>query len=436
MHDCTVKITQPRERSLPEVAVIGLGYVGLPLALAFGAVRETIGFDIDETRVSELIRGFDRTNEASSEDFGQAERLKFTNDHEEIRNATIYIITVPTPIDSHNRPDLSPLASASALVGKVLSAQDMVIYESTVYPGATEEFCTPILEEISGLKVNIDFFVGYSPERINPGDKEHSLTNIRKITSGSTSEAARRVDETYAQIISAGTVPVSSIRVAESAKVIENVQRDVNIALINELSVLFSKLGIDTHEVLEAAGTKWNFLPFRPGLVGGHCIGVDPYYLTHKAQEVGHHPEVILAGRRINDGMGREVVERVVLAMSQKQINVSAARILVLGLAFKENCPDIRNSRVVDVIRGLQLYGSQVDVYDPYVEEARSLSEYGIPNLTPAEILNSRYDAVVHAVAHDEFPEFLYKLEPHLNNPHVIFDVKGTLPRTLIDGRL
>ncbi len=418
------------------IAVIGLGYVGLPLALAFGGVRETIGFDIDTVRISELAQKVDRTNEATSEDFVRAQYLKFTSDPKQIQDASTYIITVPTPIDLHKRPDLTPLASASALVGGLLAVGDLVIYESTVYPGATDEYCTPILEETSGLSVNTEFFVGYSPERINPGDLEHSLVNIRKVTSGSSVEAAQLVDDTYALIIKAGTVPVSSIRIAEAAKVIENIQRDVNIALINELSVLFAKLNIDTHEVLDAASTKWNFLPFRPGLVGGHCIGVDPYYLTHKAQEVGHHPEVILAGRRINDGMGREVVNRVLLAMTKKQINVNGARVLVLGLAFKENCPDIRNSRVVDVIRGLEEYGAKVDVYDPFVEGQHAFAEYQISLVSRENLFATNYDVMVHAVAHAQFPELVRTLTPKLREPSVIFDVKGTLPRGSVDGRL
>lgn len=424
------------EQLAARIAVIGLGYVGLPLALAFGGLRETIGFDIDAARISELKLKVDRTNEATAEDFLAAPYLKFTSDPNQIQDASTYIITVPTPIDPHKRPDLTPLASASELVGGVLSAGDVVIYESTVYPGATDEYCTPILEAASGLSVNVDFFVGYSPERINPGDREHALANIRKITSGSSVEAAQIVDDTYALIIKAGTVPVSSIRVAEAAKVIENIQRDVNIALINELSVLFSKLNIDTHEVLDAASTKWNFLPFRPGLVGGHCIGVDPYYLTHKAQEVGHHPEVILAGRRINDGMGREVVNRVLLAMTKKRINVNGARVLVLGLAFKENCADIRNSRVVDVIRGLEEYGAKVDVYDPFVEGQHAFAEYQISLVSQNDLFVTNYEAVVHAVAHAQFPELLRTLTPQLRKPHVIFDVKGSLPRASIDGRL
>ncbi len=436
MHDGRVNESMQVEDPAAVIAVVGLGYVGLPLAVAFGGIRTTVGYDIDASRVLDLNAGFDRTSELFQDDILSARKLTFTDDPEKIRIASIYIVTVPTPIDSHKRPDLSPLAAASRLIGGLLAKGDIVIYESTVYPGATEEYCMPILEHSSGLVANIDFFVGYSPERINPGDREHTLTKIRKITSGSTPEAAQRVDEIYSEIITAGTVPVSSIRVAESAKVIENIQRDVNIALINELAVLFSKLGIDTHEVLEAAGTKWNFLPFKPGLVGGHCIGVDPYYLTHKAQEIGHHPEVILAGRRTNDGMGREVVERVVISMAQKRIDVSVAHVLVLGLSFKENCPDIRNSRVIDVIQGLQQFGSKVDVYDPLVDANHARAEYGISLLTRSELFENQYDAVVHAVAHDGFPELLRELEPHLSRPHVIFDVKGTLPRPLIDGRL
>ena len=351
-----------------KLAIVGLGYVGLPLAVEFGKVRPTVGFDISESRILELQDGIDRTRETTSDELESASSLVYTSELNSISDCTVFIVTVPTPIDASKRPNLKPLISATEMVGTVLKKGDIVIYESTVYPGATEDDCMPVLEKVSGLKFNTDFFCGYSPERINPGDKEHRLKTITKLTAGSTPEAANFVDALYAQIITAGTYPVESIRVAEAAKVIENTQRDLNIALINELAIIFNKLGIDTQSVLEAAGTKWNFLPFRPGLVGGHCIGVDPYYLTHKAEEIGYHPHVILAGRRINDGMGAYVASRTIRGMIKRRIQIEGARALVMGLAFKENCPDLRNTRVVDVIEELQEYDIQVDLHDPWVD--------------------------------------------------------------------
>jgi UDP-N-acetyl-D-galactosamine dehydrogenase len=417
------------------IAVIGLGYVGLPLAVEFGRRYPVLGFDINPERVKELTRGRDSTCEVSPEELRSARHLKFTTSVRQLRGANFFIVTVPTPVDEFKRPDLRPLENASATVGRVLKRGDLVVYESTVYPGATEEVCVPILERTSGLRYNRDFFVGYSPERINPGDKEHRLVNIVKVTSGSTPEAAARVDAVYASIVRAGTFRVSSIRVAEAAKVIENTQRDVNIALINELAMLFDRLGLDTGEVLTAAGTKWNFLPFRPGLVGGHCIGVDPYYLTHKAQQVGFHPEMILAGRRTNDNMGLYVVSRVVKLMLLKGIAVRDARVLVMGLTFKENCPDIRNTRVVDIIRELEAYGARVDVYDPWASPRDARREYGI-RLLP-RLSEGVYDAIVIAVAHPEFrtmgPDGIHRLG---REPHVVFDVKHVLPRETVDGRL
>lgn len=421
------------ERS--SVAVIGLGYVGLPLAAAFGAVRPTIGFDIDARRVEELRRGTDRTLEVDAHELAAAQHLRFTSDPGDLAQARYFIVTVPTPIDSAKRPDLRPLESASRTVGRALKAGDTVVFESTVYPGATEEVCVPILEAESGLRFNSDFVVGYSPERINPGDRTHRLSSILKITSGSTSAASEDVDALYREVITAGTHRAPSIRVAEAAKVIENTQRDVNIALINELAILFGQLGIDTHDVLAAAGTKWNFLPFRPGLVGGHCIGVDPYYLTHKAQEVGHHPEVILAGRRINDAMGGHVADQVVLLMARRGSPVSGARVLVLGLAFKENCPDVRNTRVVDIVSRLAEYSIDVDVVDPWVDTKQAQDEYRI---TPVELdvaLTREYAAVIHAVAHAEFAEVALAVHERMPSA-VVADVKGTWPRDLVDYRL
>lgn len=417
------------------VAVIGLGYVGLPLAVEFSRILPTIGFDIDARRITELRLGRDHTLEVSDVELAAAVMLKLTAEPADLSEASVFIVTVPTPIDEHKRPDLVPLQAASRLVGAVLKPGDTVIYESTVYPGATEEICVPILEAQSGLSLNQDFTVGYSPERINPGDKTHRLPDIRKVTSGSTPEAAAFVDALYSRIVHAGTYSAPSIRVAEAAKVIENTQRDVNIALINELALLFNKLDIDTHAVLEAAGTKWNFLPFRPGLVGGHCIGVDPYYLTHKAQEVGHHPEVILAGRRINDGMGAYVADQMILQMARKGIPVGGARVLVLGLAFKENCPDVRNTRVVDIITRLSEYGVEVDVTDPWVDPAEAKREYGLDlvSLDSADV--GRFDGAILAVAHREFDDAGAQLRHLVGKTGVVYDVKGTLGEAA-DARL
>ena len=384
-----------------QIAIIGLGYVGLPLAVEFGKHYATLGFDINRARVNELNDGVDHTLEVSSEELKQAKTLRYSCNLDDLRQANVYIVTVPTPIDEHRQPDLTPLVKASETLGKVIKTGDVVIYESTVYPGATEEDCIPVIERISGLKYNVDFFAGYSPERINPGDKEHRVTTIKKVTSGSTPEIADFVDSLYGSIITAGTYKASSIRVAEAAKVIENTQRDLNIALINELAVIFNKLGIDTEEVLLAAGTKWNFLPFRPGLVGGHCIGVDPYYLTHKAQAIGYHPEVILAGRRINDSMGRYVVGELVKAMIKRSIQIHGAKVLIMGLTFKENCPDIRNTKVVDILAELKEYDIAADVYDPWVDAAEAQHEYGITPISQPE--TGAYDAVILAVGHNEF---------------------------------
>jgi UDP-N-acetyl-D-galactosamine dehydrogenase len=417
------------------IGVVGLGYVGLPLAVAFGREHDTVGFDISAPRVEALRRGEDATGEASREELAGARRLRLSSDAADLRECNFFIVTVPTPIDAAKRPDLRPLESASESIGRVLKRGDIVVYESTVYPGCTEEICVPILERASGLKFNVDFYAGYSPERINPGDREHKLTNIRKVTSGSTPEAADFVDGLYASIVEAGTHKASSIRVAEAAKVIENTQRDLNIALVNELALIFNRMGIDTLEVLQAAGTKWNFLPFRPGLVGGHCIGVDPYYLTHKAQELGYHPEVILAGRRINDGMGGFVAGRVIRLMAKRKINVVGSRILVLGLAFKENCPDLRNTKVVDMIRELKQYHAEVDVFDPWVNAAEAKHEYGLDLVsTPAP---GSYDAVIIAVAHREFAALgADGLRAFGKTGAVLYDVKYVLPRDQVDGRL
>ena len=418
-----------------KLAIIGLGYVGLPLAVEFGKHFPTVGFDIRAARIDELRCGEDSTLEVSSGELADSALLRFSADASDIAACNVYIVTVPTPIDNAKRPDLTPLVKASELIGGVLKAGDVVIYESTVYPGCTEEVCVPILERLSGLAFNRDFFAGYSPERINPGDKEHRVVNILKVTSGSTPEAADFVDALYQSIIVAGTHKASSLKVAEAAKVIENTQRDVNIALINELALIFSKLGIDTLEVLEAAGTKWNFLPFRPGLVGGHCIGVDPYYLTHKAQEIGYHPEVILAGRRINDGMGAFVAGQAVRLMAGRKINPVGAKILVLGLAFKENCPDVRNTRVVDILASLNEYHAQVDVFDPWVNADEAEHEYGIrPISAPAA---GDYDAIIIAVAHAQFRALGAEGIRAFGKPSsVIFDVKHILPRGAVDGRL
>lgn len=418
------------------VAIIGLGYVGLPLAVEFGKIRKVIGFDINKDRVNQLQSGVDRTLECSPSELRSATNLQYTSNLDDIKAAKIFIVTVPTPVDKAKRPDILPLIRASETVGHALKPGDVVIYESTVYPGATEEVCVPVLEMHSGLKFNQDFFCGYSPERINPGDKEHRLPSIKKVTSGSTPEVADVVDAIYAQIITAGTHKASSIKVAEAAKVIENTQRDVNIALINELSLIFNRLGIDTLEVLQAAGTKWNFLPFRPGLVGGHCIGVDPYYLTHKAQEVGYHPEVILAGRRINDHMATHVADEVVKLMLRKNISVLGSKILVLGLSFKENCPDVRNTKVVDIVSALHRYNASVDVYDPWIDVDEALHEYGVTCL-PDLPADNTYEAIVLAVGHQQFLAMGVDGVKKMGVPGaVLFDVKGLFPREMVDARL
>lgn len=419
----------------PTIAVIGLGYVGLPLAVEFGKKRAVIGFDINGKRIDELRSGRDNTRELDAEELAAAKFLKFTSDRGELAQASIFIVTVPTPIDAHKRPDLTPLLRASETVGGVLKRGDIVIYESTVYPGATEEDCVPILERASGLTFNKDFFCGYSPERINPGDKAHRLTSILKVTSGSTSETADAVDALYSSIITAGTYKAESIRVAEAAKVIENTQRDLNIALVNELAIIFNRMGLDTDAVLRAAGTKWNFLPFRPGLVGGHCIGVDPYYLTHKAEALGYHPQVILAGRRINDGMGAHVASQLVKAMLKRRIQVEGARVLILGLAFKENCPDLRNTRVVDVVHELDDYGIRVDVHDPWVDPEEAEREYGI--VLEDQPREDIYDGIILAVAHDAFSnETAQKLRAFGRETHVFCDLKSVFPPSESDLRL
>lgn len=418
-----------------KLAVIGLGYVGLPLAVEFGKKRDVLGFDINPRRVAELISGVDHTLEVEPEELKQATGLRYSCDASELAQANVYIVTVPTPIDDYKRPDLTPLIRASETIGKVLKRGDIVIYESTVYPGATEEDCVPVLERVSGLRFNEDFFAGYSPERINPGDKVHRLPSIRKVTSGSTPEIADLVDALYAEIITAGTHKAASIRVAEAAKVIENTQRDVNIALINELTLIFNKLGIDTLDVLEAAGTKWNFLPFRPGLVGGHCIGVDPYYLTHKAQSIGYHPEIILAGRRLNDGMGAYVASQLVKSMTKKCIQVQGARVLIMGLTFKENCPDLRNTRVVDIVKELAEYDVNVDVFDPWLDADEAEKEYGIRPVSSPEA--NQYDGIILAVAHDEFKALgAEKIRALGKETHVLYDLKYVLDRDDSDLRL
>jgi UDP-N-acetyl-D-galactosamine dehydrogenase len=418
-----------------KIALIGLGYVGLPLAVEFGKKLDTIGFDINKHRIQELKQGNDSTLEVEPEGLRQATKLSYTNNTDDIKNCNIYIVTVPTPIDEYKNPDLTPLRKSSETVGSLIDKGDIIIYESTVYPGATEEVCVPILEKQSGLKFNQDFYCGYSPERINPGDKEHRVTNIKKVTSGSTPEIATIVDNLYKEIIVAGTHKASSIKVAEAAKVIENTQRDVNIALINELSIIFNKLGIDTEAVLNAAGTKWNFLPFRPGLVGGHCIGVDPYYLTHKAIEVGYKPEIILAGRRLNDGMGKYVANQVATLMTKKRIHVIDANILIMGLTFKENCPDLRNTRVVDLVEEFKEFNCSVDVYDPWVNKQEANREYGI---TPVDSLaKGKYDAVVLAVSHDEFKKMSIEEINILGKDNfVLYDIKYLLKADQVDGRL
>ena len=418
-----------------KVAIIGLGYVGLPLAVEFGKKRSVVGFDINTKRIAELQAGHDHTLETELEELQAAQFLRFTTQPQDLRDCNCFIVTVPTPIDEHKRPDLTPLIKASETVGKVLKPGDIVIYESTVYPGATEEDCVPVLEKFSGLAFNKDFYAGYSPERINPGDKEHRVTTIKKVTAGSTPEVADLVDALYNQIITAGTHKASSIKVAEAAKVIENTQRDLNIALINELAIIFNKMGIDTEAVLQAAGSKWNFLPFRPGLVGGHCIGVDPYYLTHKAQAIGYHPEIILAGRRLNDSMGPYVVSQLVKAMTKRRVQVDSARILVMGLAFKENCPDLRNTRVVDIVTELQDYNCVVDVYDPWASAEEAQHEYGI---TPvAQPQPGTYDGIIVAVAHHQFKSMGAAAIRALGKPnHVLYDLKYLLLAEESDLRL
>jgi len=418
-----------------KLAIIGLGYVGLPLAVEFGKRRAVIGFDINVERIAALQAGTDSTLETTDKELREAKYLCYSTNVEELRAANCYIVTVPTPIDAHKRPDLTPLIKASETVGKVLKVGDIVIYESTVYPGATEEDCVPVLEQFSGLQFNQDFFCAYSPERINPGDKEHRVATIKKVTSGSTPEVADLVDALYNEIITAGTHKAPSIKVAEAAKVIENTQRDLNIALINELAIIFNKMGIDTQAVLDAAGTKWNFLPFRPGLVGGHCIGVDPYYLTHKAEAIGYRPEIILAGRRLNDGMGAYVSAQLIKAMIKKSIQIEGARILILGLSFKENCPDLRNTRVVDIISELQDYQCEVDVHDPWVDAKEALTEYGIGLVEkPAR---QSYDAIVFAVGHDSFKSLdIEKIRDFCRSSSVIYDLKYVLPIEHSDVRL
>lgn len=418
-----------------KIAIIGLGYVGLPLAVEFGKKVPVVGFDINQKRIDELQSGQDHTLEVSPEELKLATHLSYTTNLQQLADCNLFIVTVPTPIDEFKQPDLTPLVKASESIARVLKKGDVVVYESTVYPGATEEVCIPVLEKNSGLKFNQDFYAGYSPERINPGDKLHRVTNILKITSGSTEEVANYVDQVYNLIIEAGTHKAASIKVAEAAKVIENTQRDVNIALINELALIFNKMGIDTEAVLEAAGTKWNFLPFRPGLVGGHCIGVDPYYLTHKAQAIGYHPEIILAGRRLNDGMGAYVVTQLVKAMLKKRIQVEDAKVLILGLSFKENCPDIRNTRIIDIVNELKEYHIQADVYDPWVDVSEAEHEYGI---TPVQTLeNGKYDAVILAVAHQQFKVMGADAIRALGKAdHVLYDLKYVLSQAESDLRL
>ena len=418
-----------------KIAIIGLGYVGLPLAIEFGKVFKTVGFDTNKSRIKELFEGKDSTLEVSSKELQESPMLSYTTDTQDIKSCNIFIITVPTPIDKYNHPDLGPLKNASETVGRHLKKDDIVIYESTVYPGATEEVCVPILSEKSGLKYNQDFYCGYSPERINPGDKTHRLTMIKKVTSGSTQETADKVDQLYQSIITAGTHKAESMKIAEAAKVIENTQRDVNIALINELAKFFNKLEIDTESVLEAAGTKWNFLPFVPGLVGGHCIGVDPYYLTHKASEVGFDPEMILSGRSINDGMGNYIANEVTRLMTKKSINLVDANVLIMGLAFKENSPDIRNSGVARLVATLESFNCNVDVYDPWVNDLDAQKEFDIQMLKQPD--NGKYDAIIISVAHDEFKELsLDEIKAYGASNHVLYDVKCILNQSEVDGRL
>lgn len=416
---------------MKKIAVIGLGYVGLPLAVEYGKKRNVLGFDINQRRIDELSEGYDRTLEVDSEELKESKHLSFTFNIEDLADADIYIVTVPTPVNEYKQPDLTPLKMASATVGKTLKKGNIVIYESTVYPGCTEEDCVPILEKESGLKYNVDFFCGYSPERINPGDKEHRLPTIKKVTSGSTPAIAEEVDQLYKEIITAGTHKAASIKVAEAAKVIENSQRDLNIAFVNELALIFDKMNIDTADVLEAAGTKWNFLPFKPGLVGGHCIGVDPYYLTHKAESLGYHPQVILAGRRINDNMGAYVASSVVKLMAQKGSVIKGSKALVLGITFKENCPDIRNSKVIDVIHELESYGIDVDTYDPQADNEEVKHEY---NVNLVDKPSTDYSAIILAVSHNEFKDF--NLSNHLGSNGVTYDIKGFFERGKADKRL
>jgi UDP-N-acetyl-D-galactosamine dehydrogenase len=424
-----------RSLSNYKIAVVGLGYVGLPLAVEFGKKYRTLGFDINAMRIKELKAGRDVTLETTSDELRATRKLRFSAHSKDLKSSNVFVVTVPTPIDQYKRPDLTPLLKASETVGRVLKKGDIVIYESTVYPGCTEEICVPVLERFSSLRFNKDFYCGYSPERINPGDKLHRLSTIQKVTSGSTPQIADTVNALYASIVTAGTHQVSSIRVAEAAKVIENTQRDVNIALINELALIFKRLGIDTEEVLRAAGTKWNFLPFRPGLVGGHCIGVDPYYLTHKATEIGYHPEMILAGRRINDGMGAYVAQQIVKLMTERRILVADSKILILGLAFKENCPDLRNSKVVDIVAELTKFDANVDVYDPWVDADSAQHEYGIRPIKAPKA--GRYDAVVLAVGHNEFKDMgVRKIRQLAKKLHVLYDVKYLFAAEHTDGRL
>ncbi|MEQ8423673.1 MAG: nucleotide sugar dehydrogenase [Cyclobacteriaceae bacterium] len=414
-----------------KIGIIGLGYVGLPLAVEFGKVMEVIGFDIDKGRIDELTNGRDRTCEVEPEELKQANQLSFSSDLNDLKSVNLFIVTVPTPVDEFKKPDLRPLESASRTVGKVIKKGDIVIYESTVYPGCTEEACIPIVEKESGLRFNVDFFAGYSPERINPGDKQHRVTTIKKVTSGSTPEIAEKVDQLYKKIIKAGTHKASSIKVAEAAKVIENSQRDLNIAFVNELALIFERVGIDTHEVLEAAGTKWNFLPFKPGLVGGHCIGVDPYYLTYKAEGLGYRPEVILSGRRINDNMPVYIATAVIKLMAKNDLPLNKSRILVLGVTFKEDCPDIRNSKVADVVKELQTYGALVDVYDPHADAKEVAHEYGLKLI---DALKEQYHGIVLAVGHQEFKNLDWS--SIRGEKTVVYDVKGFLDKSFVTARL
>lgn len=418
-----------------KIAVIGLGYVGLPLAVEFGKVTNTIGFDVNETRINDLKKGIDFTLEITKDQILSSNNLFFSSNIEDLSDANFFIVTVPTPVDEYNKPDLTPLIKASTTVGKVLKKGDIVVYESTVYPGCTEEICVPVLEDVSGLKYNIDFYCGYSPERINPGDKEHTVTKILKVTSGSTPEIADIVNEIYKSVIVAGTYKAASIKIAESAKVIENTQRDINIAFVNELSKIFNKLNIDTTDVLEAAGTKWNFLKFKPGLVGGHCIGVDPYYLAQKAQEVGYHPEMILAGRRLNDGMGEYIAHEVIKLMIRKDITVKSAGVLILGFTFKENCPDVRNTKVIDIVNELNEYELNIDVYDPWANSQEVLHEYQLHTISDYERIKSKkYDLIILAVSHKEFLNIdINNLRKHNS---VVYDIKSFLPKSIIDARL